>query len=371
MKVFYYGADQPFSQIIAEDINRRNIAYLFALIQSPTITEIVCVHRTTRSMVFTQLFRKNYSGKVFDLFYAPILPERGFFQFFRPINSWLLKIIYWRHFKLKNEGDKVINWCYWPKGYRDWKYLGTKGKLLFDSDHNILNDPNLPLADIDVRKRLLVEIAGKANYVLSGSRTMLQWFSQFPTCKVILAMNGVMDCKVNEFRKAVNPAHKEIVYCGTLSKWIKRDWLIKLIKDYPKWTFHIIGRDYLTNLSKELKAFENVILHGYLPRKNADNIIEKADVAIALYKKDAHIDVSSMKIFDYLKMGKKVVTNNFHPHLLQDYESLIYCADSYDKFQEYISNDEFLPPKIKIIKSFLRKMTWKKIVNDILLQIED
>lgn len=348
------------------------MAYLFALSQSPSIHKIVCVHRTTRWTVLSQLFSKSSSsGKVFDLFYAPLLPERGFLQFLRPINIWLLRIIYRKHFNLKNVGNKAINWCYWPKGYLDWKYIQTKGKLLFDSDHNILNDLNTPMEDQNERERLLVEIGSKANFVLSASRTMLKWFSQFPGVQGVLAMNGVMDAKVSNPKILINPVHKEIVYCGTLSKWIKKDWLIKLIMEHPKWIFHIVGRDYLCDLSKELSVFKNVVLYGYLPREKAEAIIEKADVAIALYEKDAHIDGSSMKIFDYLKMGKKVVTNKFHPHLLQDYESLIYCADSYDKFQEYVNNDEYLAPKNKEITSFLRKMAWKKIVNEILIKIED
>ncbi|WP_317903726.1 glycosyltransferase family protein [Cerina litoralis] len=280
-------------------------------------------------------------------------------------------MIYWKHFKVQNEREKVINWCYWPKGYRDWKYLQTKGKLLFDSDHNILNDPNTPKDDQKDRERLLVEIGSRANFVLSASRTMLKWFSQFPNVRGFLAMNGVITDKVNNSKIASTTPNKEIVYCGTLSKWIKKEWLFRLISEHPEWTFHIVGRDYLCNLSEELMEFENVVLYGYLPRKKADSVIGKADVAIALYEKEAHIDVSSMKIFDYLKMGKKVVTNNFHPHLLQDYESLIYCADSYDKFQEYINDDAYLAPKDEVIASFLKNKTWEQIVNDILSRIED
>lgn len=368
MIVYYFGADSAWSPEAQSEIRRRNMAILSAISNQSSVTKVYNVIRSTRSVVLGNRNKAhNTEEKIFNLYIAPIVPERGFLkQFARPINQWLLKKIYSKEFSSSNS-EKKLGWCYWPKGFLDFEYMDLDMDMVFDTDHNIINEPNNEKADSEAREKLLLQAGKRAKYILSSSRSMLDWYNKKGLLNTKILMNGVTWQRVN-----LNPlAHKNntytVTYCGTLSKWIKTDWLFKVIQEHPEWHFNFIGTNYKTNIDAELAKFSNVTLLGFLEPKEVDHIIKQSDVCFGLYQKDNALDVNSMKLYDYLAQMVPVVVNDYHAYLNEDFNTLLNIARSYEEFEKLLANP--LKNNRNELNQFLYSSTWnqrvKNIFNDI------
>ena len=317
MVVYYFGADAPWAAQTEGDINRRNMAVLLTLAQQPQVEVVYNIIRCTRTLLFKKTLQiRSQHPKIKNLYIAPIVPETGVLKWLtRPINHWILKGLYKGALKRHKQ---AISWCYWPKGYSDYKFLGLENPMLFDTDHNIIDNPYISEAEKPKRAALLEEAAHKATYVLSSSRSMLHWFQDKGFSNTRLLMNGVFGSRIQTDHQIHHDTY-QVTYCGTLSKWIKLDWLLQMAKDQPQWLIHIIGQNYKTELSAQLQDIANIRLHGFLKPSEVDRILQTTDVCIGLYREDKGLDVNSMKLYDYLAKGLPVVVNNYHPHLKDDF----------------------------------------------------
>lgn len=85
-------------------------------------------------------------------------------------------------------------------------------------------------------------------------------------------------------------------------------------KSYPNARFWIIGDGKylpaLQTLTLE-KKIDGVTFYGYKPRKEADELISRADIGIIPHKKSDHTDnTSPNKIFEYFQFGKPVIVSD-------------------------------------------------------------
>lgn len=363
MIVAYFGADRS---LLPDDngltIHRRNMAVLYTISQLDNVETVINCIRTTRRKSIKESYR-NQKGNYLEFYFAPIFPERGILKkFTRSINLRLLRLLYPNIFRRINE-SKVVNWCYWPKGFNDWKFLRFKGKLVFDTDHNIIENPNVPIEMRGKKEKEFITIGKRVDLIISSSRTMLDWFESRGCKNTSLMLNGVFRERINLEASETNNEEYTVTYCGTLSKWIKVDWLLELIKTYPNWYFNIIGADYKTTISKEFQCFRNVRLHGFLNPDNVDRILKKSNVAIGLYNEDPALDVNSMKLYDYLAQNVPVVINNYHPYLIEDFKGTIALANTLEEFILLIKK----PIKIsnRELKRFLIQSQWKNRVKTV------
>jgi glycosyltransferase involved in cell wall biosynthesis len=366
MIVYYFGADAPWENQRESDINRRNMAVLLAIAEQANVKLVYNVIRCTRALLLNKKNqKKSFHSKIENIYIGAILPERGLFKvFFRPLNKLFLIML---NHKVVSSED-TVSWCYWPKGYEDYKFLGIDNRMIFDTDHNIIDDPNLPEDKKGVRSQLLLEAGNKAELILSSSRSMISWFKEKGIGNTNIMMNGVFSSRVNLTKTDKLDDNFQVTYCGTLSKWVKVDWIINMAKYQPDWIINIIGKNYKTEIADQLLPITNIILHGFLKPNKVDDILKKTDVCIGLYIEEAGLDVNSMKLYDYLAQGLPVVVNRYHSNLIEDFDGLI---DVVHGFNDFITTIKTTKTKdLESLQSFLTKVTWKNRVKPIIQFID-
>lgn len=367
MVVYYFGADKAWESETASDLNRRNMAVMLTLAELPEVDYVYNVIRCTRSQVLNKSKQKlSNHPKIKNQYIAPIMPEKGYLKLItRPFNQWYLK--------RRNHISSVVNsnsisWCYWPKGYLDYKFYGLKNKMVFDSDHNIIDDPNINAAHKNKQKDVLLQSAKDAELILSSSRSMLEWYKQMGFNNSSLMFNGVFETRKNLINNKLNKDFT-VTYCGTLSKWVKSDWLIKMANEHPKWQINIIGKNYKTKLSSRLESLNNIMMHGFLKPFEVDVILKQSNVCIGLYQEHTALDVNSMKLYDYLLQGKPVVVNNYHKNLSEDFKGLITVVSNYQDFIKFIMNSN--TPEYDKVSQFLEEVVWQNRVYKVLKKINE
>jgi Glycosyl transferases group 1 len=367
MIVYYFGADAPWENHDEADINRRNMAVLLAIAEQSSVTKVFNIIRCTRKLLLNKdLQKKSSHPKIVNMYIGALFPERGILEvIFRPLNKAILKITN----PIITNGNKTLSWCYWPKGYNDFKYLGLQNRMIFDTDHNIIDDPSLSAAQKEQREHLLIEAAHSAELILSSSRSMIAWYNKKGFGHTQLMMNGVFKSRINLKNSTVKTTDTlRVTYCGTLSKWVKADWMIKMAKEHPNMTINIIGKNYKTELESQLQSFENIKMHGYLKPKAVDKILQNTDVCIGLYREDDALDVNSMKLYDYLSQGVPVVVNPYHNNIQTDFQDLLSVGATYEEFIGAICHPKEI--KNEDILAFLDNSTWYKRVKGIFDNIE-
>lgn len=366
MIIYYYGADQPWVNQEDSSLNRRNMAILLALSRDKNVKKVYNVIRCTRTLVLNKKQqKKSKNPKIENLYIAPIFPERGVLKSItKSFNTFLLKLINKDAFSNK-EGS--IAWCYWPQGYKDYNYLDLKNRLIFDTDHNIIDDINIDRKDKGKQEAILLEAGKKAHLILSSSRSMLDWYTLKNYDKTRLVLNGVFESRIHMSSLVNDIDVYQVTYCGTLSKWVKIDWILKLAEDKPNWQINIIGRNYKTEMVNRLETFQNIKLHGLLQPKEVDIILSKSDVCFGLYKELAFLDVNSMKIYDYLAVGKSVVINQYHEFLEDDFNDYLDVVTTYEEFIEALTKPKPLP--LEEVKSFLSKSSWENRIQPIIVEL--
>ncbi|WP_178990259.1 glycosyltransferase [Winogradskyella schleiferi] len=367
MIVYYFGADSPWYNQSEIDINRRNMAVLLAIAEQPNIKLVYNVIRCTRALLFNKKDQiVSLHPKIKNVYIAIILPERGVLKkITQPLNRVLLKTF----LPKEKKGQNNLSWCYWPRGYEDYKFLGLLDRMVFDTDHNIIEDPNLAQNHKKNRTQLLIEAGNRAEIILSSSRSMIAWYTSKGFNNTKMLMNGVFKSRVH-FVDTVNKAGDDfqVTYCGTLSKWIKLEWLLKMAKDQPNWTINIIGKNFKTELADEFEIYKNIKMHGFLKPSEVDAILQKTNVCIGLYREEPALDVNSMKIYDYLAKGLPVVVNKYHAHLGEDFEHLIMVEDNYTDFVSAIKYAK--PIEKDKLKPFLNNVTWQNRVKALTQSID-
>ncbi|WP_228853722.1 glycosyltransferase [Aegicerativicinus sediminis] len=363
----YYGADRSLKEHdTAVTINRRNMAVLYSLTKLEQVELVINCIRTTRKSALTKAFKKPVRGYN-ELYFAPIIPERGIlYKITRPLNRLILRFLN-KDMIQRIESSNIINWCYWPKGFHDWEYLQFNGRIVFDADHNIIDNPNISKEYKEGRKNELLAIGKLADLIISSSRSMLNWYHSRGFHKTALMLNGIFKERINLKSQHRKEDFYTVTYCGTLSKWINLEWLLHLIHKNPDWTFNIIGQDYKTSISQDLKKFNNVRLHGFLEPKKVDAILKQTDVAIGLYNDDPALDVNSMKLYDYLCQNVPVVVNNYHDNLVEDYHNLLSTAQTLEEFLYLVENPKLLDTQE--LEDFLISCQWQKRIGMILQTI--
>ena len=332
--LLYFGADNSWEQLRQSGFSRRNTNLLKAFAEHQEVGLVVNVQFHTRSQWIESCIRPNQltteSVRIVDFGVVAFIPSflPGAIRLNLLLNRWRIKHV------VGETGKGIISWCYWPKGYIEWKRFWDQGIMVFDADHNIAEDPHLPDKKRSRQHGLLKAVGKDAHAIVSSSRTMNRWFDD--EHKVHLLMNGVDCVRFNHFSKTTSPHPPVIGYLGSLSKWMEIQWLKQLAENHPQWRFRIGGEDHQTNISEELSNLDNVELCGRIAFDDVPSFIDSLSVGLSLYKSHPAVDVNSMKIYEYLAGHRPVVALENHPKVLTDFNGLISTAASFDAFESAI-----------------------------------
>jgi len=373
MNVYYFGADRGWEELLGIGFRRRNTCILKALVESKQVDKVYVIRKTTRKDFLKQLSKiKTGEGKVQDVVFASLLPEKWFGRLGRRLNAFLL------HRLCEKARSTDLLWAYWPNGYFVVESSGLRGSIVFDADHNIIDDPSLSSADRPQRHQDLLRIGAGSRYLLSSTRSMLDWFRDRGFDKGVLLRNGVDATRFHASSPhEANPGRKEagagqdaftIGYCGTLSRWIDYDLFAALARRNPQWKFLIIGNPYLTEDWKVLEGVSNVQLLGEKKADEVAKLLPTFDAALNLYRKHPALDVDSMKLYEYIAAGVPVVSTRYHDFLGQDFEEILLLGDDLDTIERLLQGLEKGEGRQQGERTtaFLRRSSWNKRVDEFL-----
>jgi len=368
MNLYYFGSDDSWGNLCQKGFNRRNTNILKAFVGNDKIETVYNVKRVPKNKIITLIRKRFIDQKIQDVYFCSLLPDK----YFTKTNKIIAKAIFiLQTHKLANSNDLI--WCYWPGGFIQAEYLNPKGRWFFDADHNIIEDPNIDSDQFEQQRKLLIKIAfsPKIEAIVSSTRSMLLWFEKINNQKHLIRLrNGIDLNRFNSLKETKVDGRTIVIgYCGTLSRWIKWNWLLKLIEDLPDYTFKFIGNAYKSDNYLALKSKKNVELLGFKGAHETPSLIKDFDVAIGLYQEHEALDVDSMKLYEYLAANVPIVVNRFHSFLEEDFEQQLLIADTYNDFiqliQQAISKKK---EKNLSAHAFLTSATWEKRVDNFICE---
>ncbi len=375
ISIYYFGADKPWEELLAHGFRRRNTCFLQSIVNNNDVSNVFVIRQSTRAGLIPSIFKsKKVTKKVTDVFVTTILPEQKYIPFAKLLNQLTAKLLIVLQTKQSFKPTDVV-WVYWVKAFLLAQKIGIHGKYIFDVDHNIIDDENLPESKKQDTEKTLITIAKKSSYILSSSRSMITWFEDRGFSNCLMVRNGIDPSRFTdelpEPDELVNISHPRILYVGTLSKWINTELLVELIKKHPEWNFIFIGGNYKTGLSDILEALPNVTLLGFKLAGDVPNFMKNVDIALGMYRNIFWLDVDSMKFYEYLAAGVPVVSTNYHPNINTDFNELIFASNNLIEIEEKIANILSGSKKNKKewkqkAKSFVETNTWDDRVNQVI-----
>ncbi len=367
MTLLYFGADRPWHQFTKRAFRRRNEYLLQAFTQCPEIERVLVISYLIRSAFFRRLRRSRGqrsegNGKVADIYVSLLIPERRWLPLIPALNNFLMRLqIWWQAGSLT--GEKLICWCYWPEAFHLASRIGLPGRLAFDVDHNLLCDPNETAGEPAELERSLRRSARKADLVVAGSRSMLDWFRRNGFKNTLYLRNGVDLSRFSNDRSRRQNGAPRIGYVGILSRWVDYGLLEQLAKLRPNWRFIVAGSPHGVDLSPTLANMTNVEVIGAIAADELPSFLQSLDAAVGLYRVEPGGDVDSMKLFEYLAAGVPVVTTRFHEFLDTDFNGLLEFGDDAPEFvraiEGVLKRDSKSSSEWRIrCREFVERNTW-------------
>lgn len=341
-RLFYFGADMPWENLVEHGFRRRNTCLLQALVKHKNIDQVFVMKLLSRKEVMKKIFQKQPKfNKVKDVFISFLLPERRYIPFAKSLNYVFIQLLLLLQTGKMNNRNDII-WIYWIEAYLFAKKSQMNGRYFFDVDHNIIQDENLPDHKRDRIKEILLDIAEKSEKILSSSRSMNAWFKHHGFSNFIYLRNGI---DVSRFTKSLsepddikNITSPRILYVGTLSKWIDADLFLQLIERHTEWNFIVIGENYKTEISKKIKQYPNVSLLGFKDAEEIPQYMANVDIGLGIYKNLDWLDVDSMKFYEYIAASVPVVSTNYHTNIESDFKNLVKTTIDIDEMGEAINH---------------------------------
>lgn len=177
----------------------------------------------------------------------------------------------------------------------------------------------------------------KADFISANSQATTDWFKQTRADAVHIP-NGVDDKKFDGHKKysvptdMVSIASPIIGYAGKMQEMFDVLLMSQVVKRMPDLNFVFIGQQLDPDWMKPLWKFANVHYLGDKPYKDLPNYLAAFDVCIIPYNVARQHGGDPIKFYEYLAMGKPVVTTDIgNVHAFSSYPQ-VHVAHSADSF---------------------------------------
>ena len=214
------------------------------------------------------------------------------------------------HYLKSQDAEKPIFWSFDPYRLLDPSLVGADLSLYQSMDYYE-----------NRRENWLVE---KVDSIIGVSQAILDKYSEFKGEKLLLPHGITPPVATNE--EVLSAEEKpEILLMGSINYRIDFGLLIKVAQKFPDHQLKIIGPLWEQGLSdqdkeqlQELQQLTNVVFTGAIPYAELEQHVLRAALTLFVMKQDKQGNrLSSLKVLQYLRLGKKLVATP-----LSDYESL-------------------------------------------------
>lgn len=164
----------------------------------------------------------------------------------------------------------------------------------------------------------------------------------------------------NEF---INDDKKKCIYIGAIEKWFDVDLIYECCNSLKDINFYLIG-PIKTDLQK-ISNLKNAFILGPKDYNNIPNYIYYSDVALIPFKiNDLTNSITPIKLFEYMSLGKEVVSTAFKE--MNNIDSPALIAENSSEFIENIKfalNNKNKEKKIIYSKNNTWESRFKKVIN--------
>ena len=257
----------------------------------------------------------------------PVLP---FFNKFRFINRWNQRRLgRFVRKKMQELGfASPILWCYSPTSCDIVDQVPHQG-LVYDcvdrhSAYPGLIDPKI----VDGMER---DLAGRCDTVFCTAQGLYDTLKDYND-HTYLIPNGAAYELFSQAAGQGSKDHPVFGFVGMLQDCIAYDYLLALADEMPEAEIIMIGRTLPGVDIAPLQERANIRLLGLMPQPELPAVMRDFDVCLNLFAPGRlSKDVSPLKFYEYLATGKPVVSTR-EPLQVEDYQDIIYIADSIPEF---------------------------------------
>ena len=200
--------------------------------------------------------------------------------------------------------------------------------------------------DLDAESKEKVKISEqqilkRADLVIVVSEELLKTKSVFNK-STYLVPNGV---DYAAYSKAINrdipippdvlPLPKPVIgYSGLISRRLDLDLIEYIAMSHPEWSMALIGEINSGGCQRELDRLREMKNIFFLGDKKIDQVphyVKAFDACIVPYKLNEQTqNLSPLKLYDFMAMGKEIVTTNFP--IAREFKDVLHIAESKENF---------------------------------------
>ena len=300
-----------------------------------------------------------------NLFVYKPLVNLPFRYYNRQVNLLNQKFLIWqlKYLCRKLDFRKIILWIFEPTSFSLPGSLGEKVSIYHCIDFFKNEKDSL------LRKKCIEEmedrLSEKCGILLVSAETLLEDKKRL-NLNIFLAPSaanesfldtGIVSFAVSEeIKKIPGP---RIGFVGTIDNRIDLE-LVNHIASDKDYSIVFIGNCVDARIEKQLKKMDNIYMLGWKGNNYLPGYIKSFNVCIIPYKvNDFTKGISSIKLYEYLAMGKPVVSTNFSN--LEDLKGLIRISNTKEDFIRDISasllenNEELTAERV----AFAYKNSWQ------------
>lgn len=251
------------------------------------------------------------------------------------------------------------------------EYLREKSKknckIIYDCMDNIPEFYDRKIKDriISFEKELL-DIASEIIVSSATLKKILLKRYKIENKKISIINNAMVNIQIDKIKK-IKLKQPNLVYIGTIDKWLDIEMLEKFSKNNPKYTIYLIGPNKLMTQ----RAFsKNMIFYGKINHEEVFSFIKSSDILLIPFIKNNLIEaVDPVKIYEYIGLNSNVLSTEWDEITKFGYENLKIYKD-YETFEKIVKEFKIKSFNKKINKDFIDKNNWKKRIREYLKVLE-
>lgn len=305
--------------------------------------------------IFTQLFIFPFSFRWHRLYKinlyisAAIIRSKSKQKGFRNIVLWVyhpFDYLLLRWFK-----EKILSVFDWTDEWSEYyiEYGSSKKRYIRFLEEKIISKSDIVFAVAETFFRQAYLLNPHTYHIAHG--VSYEIFQEF---------DGVIPADISQIKRPIAG------YLGTISERLDVELLEFVAQQLPNVSFVLVGDVHFQRVSfNTLHRLKNVYFLGEKKYSDLGRYSYFFDVCILPYRAQACALLSPTKIYDYLAIGKPIVSTDLAP--VNPYKDVVYIARSREEFVQLLNKafDEHNPELCQIRKKIAQQNAWPGRVQQI------